>query len=177
MLQGNKTVCHLEHWNILLKWMQFSFLENCSLVPRKFQVVENHCSNISCAKSSISTPFLQSSKFAQRFTLQASLSGVSADVEQYGHLYQTRKKSCWWNHQPWLKKLRHQCIPTNKQWWFRRIVSKNSASSPFTVFTMAMVKVCILSSVSLCIRGSRTKWIGAGIEHGAQISSFLEFSA
>ena len=78
MLQGNKTVCYLEHWNILLKWMQFSFLENRSLVPRKFQVVENHCSNISCAKSSISTPFLQSSKFAQRFTLQASLSGVSA---------------------------------------------------------------------------------------------------
>ena len=27
--------------------------------------------------------------------------------------------------------------------------------------------------VSLCIRGSRTKWRGAGIEHGAQISSFL----
>ena len=62
-----------------------------------------------------------------------------------------------------LKIFRHQCIPTNKQWWFRRIVSKKSASNPFTVFTMAMVKVCILSSVSLCIQGSRTKWIGAAL--------------
>jgi len=30
----------------------------------------------------------------------------------------------------------------------------------------------ILRSVSLCIRGSRTKWRGAGIEHGAQISLY-----
>ena len=37
----------------------------------------------------------------------------------------------------------------------------------------ARMQVCILRSVSLCIRGSRTKWRGAGIEHGAQISSFL----
>ena len=95
VLQGNKTVCHLEHGNILLKWMQFSFLENRSLVPRKFQVVENHCSNISCAKSSISTPFLHSSKFAQRFTLQASLSGVSAKCRTVQTPLSNSKKSCW----------------------------------------------------------------------------------
>ena len=37
----------------------------------------------------------------------------------------------------------------------------------------ARMQVCILMSVSLCIRGSQTKWRGAGIEHGAQISAFL----
>ena len=36
----------------------------------------------------------------------------------------------------------------------------------------ARMQVCILRSVSLCIRGSRTHWRGAGIEHGAQISVF-----
>jgi len=36
----------------------------------------------------------------------------------------------------------------------------------------ARMQVCILRSVSLCIRGSRTQWRGAGIEHGAQISLY-----
>ena len=36
----------------------------------------------------------------------------------------------------------------------------------------ARLQICILRSVSLCIRGSRTKWRGAGIEHGAQIPLF-----
>ena len=36
----------------------------------------------------------------------------------------------------------------------------------------ARMQVCILRSVSLCIRGSRTRFRGAGIEHGAQISLF-----
>ena len=36
----------------------------------------------------------------------------------------------------------------------------------------ARMQVCILRSVSLCIRESRTKWRGAGIEHGAQISLY-----
>ena len=153
--------------------MQFSFLENRSLVPRKFQVVENHCSNISCAK------VLSAHLFCSRLSLNKD-SHSKLRVCQMSNSTDTfiklEKKVVGETTRHGLKKLRHQCIPTNKQWWFRRIVSKNSASSPFTVFTMAMVKVCILSSVSLCIRGSRTKWIGAGIEHGAQMSSFLGFS-
>ena len=36
----------------------------------------------------------------------------------------------------------------------------------------ARMQVCILRSVSLCIRGSRTKFRGAGIEDGAQIAVF-----
>ena len=36
----------------------------------------------------------------------------------------------------------------------------------------ARMQVCILRSVSLCIRGSRTHWRGAGIEDGAQIPTF-----
>ena len=36
----------------------------------------------------------------------------------------------------------------------------------------ARMQVCILRSVSLCIRGARTKFRGAGIEDGAQIPSF-----
>ena len=34
------------------------------------------------------------------------------------------------------------------------------------------MQVCILRSVSLCIRGSGTHWTGAGIEDGAQIPTF-----
>ena len=45
--------------------------------------------------------------------------------------------------------------------------------SQIHVWVKARMQVCILRSVSLCIRGSRTKWRGAGIEHGAQISFFL----
>ena len=36
----------------------------------------------------------------------------------------------------------------------------------------ARMQVCILRSVSLCIRGSRTHWRGAVIEDGAQIPTF-----
>jgi len=36
----------------------------------------------------------------------------------------------------------------------------------------ARMQVCVLRSVSLCIRGSRTHWRGAGIEDGAQIPTF-----
>ena len=36
----------------------------------------------------------------------------------------------------------------------------------------ARMQVCILRSVSLCLRGSRTQWRGAGIEDGAQIPTF-----
>ena len=36
----------------------------------------------------------------------------------------------------------------------------------------ARMQVCILRSVSLCIRGSRTHWRGAGIEDAAQIPTF-----
>jgi len=39
----------------------------------------------------------------------------------------------------------------------------------------ARMQVCILRSVSLCIRGCRTKWRGAGIEHGAQIPLYAHF--
>ena len=153
--------------------MQFSFLENRSLVPRKFQVVENHCSNMSCAEKFYQYTF---SAFVQVCTQihtpSFAIRRVCQMLNSSDTFIKLKKKVVGETTRHGLKKLRHQCIPTNKQWWFRRIVSKHSASSPFTVFTMAMVKVCILSSVSLCIRGSRTKWRGAGIEHGAQISSF-----
>ena len=33
----------------------------------------------------------------------------------------------------------------------------------------ARLQICILRSVSLCIRGSRTKWRGAGVEDGLGI--------
>jgi hypothetical protein len=36
-------------------------------------------------------------------------------------------------------------------------------------FIRARMQTCILRSVSLCIRGSRTKWRGAGVEDGAAL--------
>jgi len=36
----------------------------------------------------------------------------------------------------------------------------------------ARIQICILRSVSLCVRGSRTKWRGAGTEDGNGIASF-----
>ena len=36
----------------------------------------------------------------------------------------------------------------------------------------ARMQVCTLRSVSLCRRGFRTHWRGAGIEDGAQIPTF-----
>ena len=36
-------------------------------------------------------------------------------------------------------------------------------------FIRARMQICILRSVSLCLRGSRTKWRGAGIEDAAAI--------
>jgi hypothetical protein len=36
----------------------------------------------------------------------------------------------------------------------------------------ARIQICILRSVSLCVRGSRTKWRGAGTEDGYGIASF-----
>ena len=48
----------------------------------------------------------------------------------------------------------------------------NSSYSVTLSFIRARMQVCILRSVSLCIRGSRTKWRGAGVEDGAAIPKF-----
>jgi hypothetical protein len=40
----------------------------------------------------------------------------------------------------------------------------NSSYSQMVGFIRARMQVCILRSASLCLRGSRTKWRGAGIE-------------
>jgi hypothetical protein len=39
-------------------------------------------------------------------------------------------------------------------------------------YVRARMQICILRSVSLCLRGSRTKWRGAGLEDGTLLSSF-----
>jgi len=39
-------------------------------------------------------------------------------------------------------------------------------------FIRARMQLCILRSVSLCLRGSRSKWRGAGVEDGAALPKF-----
>ena len=39
-------------------------------------------------------------------------------------------------------------------------------------FVRARMQMCVLRSVSLCLRGNRTKWRGAGVEDGAALPSF-----
>ena len=42
-------------------------------------------------------------------------------------------------------------------------------------FLRARMQICILRSTSLCIRGSRTKWRGAGVEDAAALPNSLNF--
>ena len=51
------------------------------------------------------------------------------------------------------------------------ILSKkcNYSYSQTLCYIRARMQICILRSVSLCLRGSRTKWKGAGITDSASI--------
>jgi hypothetical protein len=48
----------------------------------------------------------------------------------------------------------------------------DSSYSQVLSYIRARMQICILRSVSLCLRGSRTKWRGAGVEDGAGLPQF-----
>ena len=50
----------------------------------------------------------------------------------------------------------------------------NSSCPQALCYIRARMQICILRSVSLCLRGSRTKWKGAGITDSASIPLHIQ---
>ena len=65
-------------------------------------------------------------------------------------------------------------LDNNAESYIKRLASHlsnkwNTSLPRVTGWLRARIQICILRSVSLCLRGSRTKWRGAGLEDSAAI--------
>ena len=67
-------------------------------------------------------------------------------------------------------------MSAQKSWFETKLLSKKWKSnySKTVGFIRARMQICVLQSVSLCLRGCQTKWRGAGIgtEDAAALPKF-----
>ena len=124
-----------------------AFFDGCTLNAESPLLADTSVESLFTTRKNKKNNLYLTAAKARRATFTPILATCDAVFDKYSELY-----------------FKIMAIHLSKKW--------ESIYSQTLGYLRARMQVCILRSVSLCLRGSRTKWRGAGIQDAASLPMY-----